>query len=42
MKAIFEGMKNISICNSLISIKSVAKANDIEIMNSLANEILSK
>ena len=40
MKLLFEEMKNISICENLVSIKSVAKAKDIEVMNKLADEIL--
>ena len=40
MKSLFEEMKNISICENLVSIKSVAKADDIESMRRLADEIL--
>ena len=40
MKSLFEEMKNISICENLVSIKSVTKAKDIEVMNNLADEIL--
>lgn len=40
MKSLFEEMKNISICENLVSIKSVAKADDIEAMRRLADEIL--
>ena len=42
MKSIVESMKNISLCETLVSIKSVAKSNDIESMYNLANEILKK
>ena len=42
MKAIFESMKNISVCETLVSIKSVAKSQDIKTMNDLADEILKK
>lgn len=41
MKTLFEEMKNISICENLVSIKSVAKAEDIKSMNDLADEILA-
>ncbi|WP_293981987.1 FprA family A-type flavoprotein [uncultured Clostridium sp.] len=41
MKSLFEEMKNISICENLVSIKSVAKAEDIKSMNDLADEILA-
>ena len=42
MKDIFEKMRNINICNSLVTIKSVAKDENIETMKSLADEILNK
>ncbi|WP_294403578.1 FprA family A-type flavoprotein [uncultured Clostridium sp.] len=40
MKTLFEEMKNISICENMVAIKSVAKTEDIEAMNKLADEIL--
>lgn len=40
MKAVLEGMKNITICENTVSIKSVAKAENIEQMKRLADEIL--
>ncbi|MBE6071587.1 MAG: FprA family A-type flavoprotein [Clostridium butyricum] len=40
MKEILEKMRNITICDNMVSIKSVAKENDIEKMHQLANEIL--
>ena len=42
MKEIFNSMKNITICDNSVSIKSVAKNEDFDAMNSLADEILSK
>jgi flavorubredoxin len=39
MKGAFEAMKNIQICDTLVTIKSVAKDADIEAMKTLANEI---
>lgn len=41
MKSLFEQMKNTSICENLVSIKSVVKSEDIKVMNDLADEILS-
>lgn len=40
MKEILEKMRNITICDSMVSIKSVAKEKDIEAMEELADEIL--
>lgn len=40
MKAVLEGMKNVTICENTVSIKSVAKAENIEQMKRLADEIL--
>ena len=40
MKAVLEGMKNITICENTVSIKSVAKAENTEQMKRLADEIL--
>lgn len=40
MKAVLEGMKNVSVCENTVSIKSVAKAENIEQMKLLADEIL--
>lgn len=40
MKIILEKMKDLTICDSTVSIKSVAKEKDIESMMQLANEIL--
>jgi flavorubredoxin len=39
MKGAFEAMKNIQICDTLVTIKSVAKDADIEAMRTLAKEI---
>jgi flavorubredoxin len=39
MKGAFEAMKNIQICDTLVTIKSVAKDADLEAMKKLANEI---
>jgi flavorubredoxin len=39
MKGAFEAMKNIQLCDTLVTIKSVAKDADIEAMKTLANEI---
>lgn len=40
MESILEKMKNIKICDSIITIKSVAKEEDFENMRQLASEIL--
>lgn len=40
MKAVLEGMKNVTICENTVSIKSVAKAENFEQMKRLADEIL--
>ena len=40
MKAIIEGMKNITLCEKVVSIKSTMKENDIEGMEELADELL--
>lgn len=40
MKDILEKMRNIEICDSMVSIRSVAKDKDIEMMEQLADEIL--
>lgn len=40
MKAVLEGMKNVTICENTVSIKSVAKTENIEQMKRLADEIL--
>ncbi|MGN0597617.1 MAG: FprA family A-type flavoprotein [Ruminiclostridium sp.] len=40
IKAALEGMKNITICENTVTIKSVAKADNIEKMELLAEEIL--
>ena len=39
MKSAFESMKNIEICNTMVTIRSTAKADDIEAMKTLAEEI---
>jgi flavorubredoxin len=39
MKGAFEAMKNIQICDTLVTIKSVAKDADVEAMRTLAKEI---
>jgi flavorubredoxin len=39
MKGAFEAMKNIQICDTLVTIKSVAKDADVEAMKTLAKEI---
>lgn len=39
MKNAFEGMKNIEICNTMVTIKSTAKEADIDAMKTLAEEI---
>lgn len=40
MKGIVEGMKNISLCEKVVSIKSTMNAKNIEEMEALADEIL--
>ena len=40
MKELFEKMKNISICDTMVTIKSAMKADNIEQMEKLAEEIL--
>lgn len=39
MKSAFEGMKNIEICNTMVTIRSTAKDSDIDAMKTLAEEI---
>lgn len=39
MKTAFEGMKNITLCEKSVTIKSVAKEADVEAMRELAEEI---
>lgn len=39
MKSAFEDMKNIEICNTMVTIKSTAKEADIDAMKTLAEEI---
>lgn len=39
MKNAFEGMKNIEICDTMVTIKSTAKEADIDAMKTLAEEI---
>lgn len=39
MKSAFEGMKNIEICNTMVTIKSTAKDSDIDAMKTLTEEI---
>ena len=41
MKGILEGMKEISVCENTVSIKSVMKAQDLAKMEELAKEILA-
>lgn len=40
MKGIIEGMKNITVCEKVVSIKSTMKENDIKGMEELADELL--
>lgn len=40
MRAYFEGMKNITICENMVSIKSAMKENNISEMEALADELL--
>ncbi|WP_294379063.1 FprA family A-type flavoprotein [uncultured Clostridium sp.] len=42
MKASFEKMKNISICENIVTITSAVKPDDINNINNLADEILKK
>ncbi len=42
MKAVLEGLKNITICDEMVSIKSTMKDADVEAMERLADEILAK
>ncbi len=42
MKAVLEGLKNITICNEMVSIKSTMKDADVEAMERLADEMLAK
>lgn len=41
MKAALEGMKNITVCEKTVTVKSVMKSSDIEAMELLADEILA-
>ncbi len=40
MRAYFEGMKNITICENMVSIKSAMKENNVSEMEALADELL--
>lgn len=42
MKAVLEGLKNITICDEMVSIKSTMKDADVEAMERLADEMLAK
>lgn len=42
MKAVCEGLKNITICDEMVSIKSVMKDADVAAMERLADEILAQ
>lgn len=42
MKAVFEGLKNITLCDEMVSIRSTMKEADVEAMEKLADELLSK
>ena len=42
MKAVLEQMKEITLCEKTVSIKSVMKEADIEKMEALAEELLAK
>ena len=41
MKATLEGMKNISVCEITVTIKSAMKDSDIPALEALANELLA-
>ena len=41
MKATLEGMKNISVCENTVTIKSAMKDSDIPALEALANELLA-
>lgn len=41
MKAALEGMKNITVCEKTVTVKSVMKNSDIEALEALADEILA-
>lgn len=41
MKGILDGMKNLSVCENTVTIKSAVKPNDISAMEILADEILN-
>ena len=42
MKEMFEKMKDITICNTTVTIKSAMKQENIEQMNLLADELLKQ
>ena len=41
MKAMLEGMKNITVCENTVTIKSAFKDSDIPALEALADEILA-
>ena len=41
MKAILETMKNVTICDTTVTIKSVMKSDNVEAMEALADELLA-
>lgn len=41
MKASLEGMKNISVCESTVTIKSALKDSDTAALETLADELLA-
>ena len=41
MKGMLEGMKEISVCENIVSMKSVMKSQDLAKMEELAKEILA-
>ena len=42
MRESLEGMKNIEICENIVSIKSTVKAENVEQMDKMIDELLGK
>lgn len=41
MKAVFEGLKKITICDTAVTIKSVMNDNTVEVMEKMADELMA-
>ena len=41
MKAVFEGLKKITICDTAVTIKSVMNDDTVEVMEKMADELMA-